>query len=42
MLEAAKGKNAIGTTKRGIGPTYSAKASRIGLRVSDIVDWNKF
>ena len=42
MLEAAKGKNAIGTTKRGIGPTYSAKAQRIGLRVSDIVDWNKF
>ena len=42
MLEASKGKAAIGTTKRGIGPTYSAKASRIGLRVSDLQDWAKF
>ena len=42
MLEASKGKAAIGTTKRGIGPTYSAKASRIGLRVCDLADWSKF
>jgi adenylosuccinate synthase len=27
---------AIGTTRRGIGPCYSAKASRIGLRVGDL------
>lgn len=36
--EAAKGKNKVGTTGKGIGPTYSDKASRIGLRVGDILD----
>lgn len=35
-LEAAKGKNKVGTTGKGIGPTYSEKASRTGLRVGDI------
>ena len=34
--EAAKGKNKVGTTGKGIGPTYSDKAARIGLRVGDI------
>lgn len=34
--EAAKGKNKVGTTGKGIGPTYSDKASRTGLRVGDI------
>ncbi len=34
--EAAKGKNKVGTTGKGIGPTYSEKASRTGLRVGDI------
>ena len=28
----------IGTTKRGIGPCYSDKASRVGLRAGDILD----
>jgi adenylosuccinate synthase len=28
----------IGTTKRGIGPTYEAKAARIGIRVGDLAD----
>lgn len=37
-FEAAKGKNAVGTTGKGIGPTYSEKASRTGLRVGDIMD----
>lgn len=37
-LEAAKGKNRVGTTGKGIGPTYSEKASRTGLRVGDILD----
>ena len=32
------GKNALGTTKRGIGPTYADKAARIGIRVQDILD----
>ena len=36
--EAAKGKNQVGTTGKGIGPTYSEKASRTGLRVGDILD----
>ncbi len=37
-FEAAKGKNKVGTTGKGIGPTYSEKASRTGLRVGDILD----
>ena len=36
--EAAQGKNKVGTTGKGIGPTYSEKASRTGLRVGDILD----
>ena len=34
--EAAKGKNTVGTTGKGIGPAYSDKAARVGLRVGDI------
>lgn len=34
--ESLKGKNKIGTTGKGIGPTYSDKAARVGLRVGDI------
>jgi adenylosuccinate synthase len=36
--EAAKGPDRIGTTKRGIGPTYRDKISRNGLRVCDLQD----
>ena len=36
--EAAKGKNKVGTTGKGIGPTYTDKTSRNGLRVGDILD----
>ena len=36
--ELLKGKNKIGTTKRGIGPAYGDKAARVGLRVNDLVD----
>jgi adenylosuccinate synthase len=36
--EVLKGKNKIGTTKRGIGPAYGDKAARVGLRVNDLVD----
>lgn len=35
--EAQKGKGKIGTTGKGIGPTYSDKAARVGLRVGDIL-----
>lgn len=34
--EAAKGKSKVGTTGKGIGPTYSDKAARVGLRVGDM------
>ena len=34
--EAAKGKGKIGTTGKGIGPTYTDKVSRNGIRVGDI------
>ena len=36
--EAQKGKNKVGTTGKGIGPTYTDKVSRTGLRVGDILD----
>lgn len=35
--EAAKGEAKIGTTGKGIGPTYTDKVSRSGLRVGDIL-----
>jgi len=34
---AKGGGTAIGTTKKGIGPTYANKASRTGLRIADLV-----
>jgi adenylosuccinate synthase len=34
--EAAKGKNKIGSTLKGIGPTYMDKTGRNGLRIGDI------
>ncbi len=34
--EQAKGNNKVGTTGKGIGPTYTDKVSRIGLRVGDL------
>ncbi len=36
--ESLKGKNKVGTTGKGIGPTYTDKTSRNGLRVGDILD----
>lgn len=36
--EAAKGKDKVGTTGKGIGPTYTDKVSRNGLRVGDVLD----
>lgn len=36
LQEQAKGKNKIGTTGHGIGPTYMDKAGRIGLRVEQL------
>ncbi|MBI5309996.1 MAG: adenylosuccinate synthase [Actinobacteria bacterium] len=36
--EAQLGELKIGTTKRGIGPCYADKASRLGIRVQDLLD----
>ncbi|MEI6714028.1 MAG: adenylosuccinate synthase [Verrucomicrobiota bacterium] len=36
--EIAKGSGKIGTTKRGIGPAYGDKISRVGLRVADLLN----
>jgi adenylosuccinate synthase len=38
LTERFLGKNALGTTKRGIGPAYADKSSRVGLRVQDLLD----
>ena len=38
--EISKGKSMIGTTGNGIGPCYSDKASRIGIRMGDLLDDN--
>lgn len=38
LAERRLGRNKLGTTKRGIGPAYADKASRIGLRVQDLLD----
>jgi len=35
-LELSKGSKAVGTTKRGIGPAYTDKVHRIGLRLVDL------
>src|ERR1017187_10501153 len=40
--EVLKGKNKIGTTKRGIGPAYGDKAARVGLRMIDLVNPGRF
>src|ERR1700685_270394 len=40
--EILKGKNKIGTTKRGIGPAYGDKAARTGLRVIDLINPPRF
>src|SRR6266513_3698033 len=40
--ESLKGKNKIGTTKRGIGPAYGDKAARTGLRMIDLINPSRF
>lgn len=35
-------KQNLGTTKKGIGPTYAAKVQRYGLRVGDLLNWGTF
>lgn len=42
LEEAARNQGAIGTTKRGIGPAYANKASRIGLQMGDLLELDYF
>ncbi|MGH2703535.1 MAG: adenylosuccinate synthase [Actinomycetota bacterium] len=38
LTERRLGKMKLGTTRRGIGPAYADKASRIGIRLQDLLD----
>ncbi len=40
VLEEIRGKNKIGTTKRGIGPAYCDKFERSGIRMEDFISQN--
>ncbi len=42
LEEEAKGNAKIGTTKRGIGPAYSDKVNRVGIRFCDLIDFSEF
>ncbi|MEF9961387.1 MAG: adenylosuccinate synthase [Erysipelotrichaceae bacterium] len=42
LQEERKGDKKIGTTKRGIGPCYADKYTRIGIRVGDLQDFDIF
>lgn len=43
LQEQEKGKKSLGTTKKGIGPAYSSKATRNGIRIVDLMgDFNLF
>lgn len=37
LQEQEKGGKSLGTTKKGIGPTYSSKATRNGIRIADLI-----
>ena len=40
--ENARGKNKLGTTKRGIGPVYADKVSYNGIRIYELLNWSLF
>jgi adenylosuccinate synthase len=42
VREVARGRDAIGTTKRGIGPAYADKAARVNLRLGEMLDPEQF
>ena len=42
IQEERKGQNSIGTTKKGIGPAYIDKYSRIGIRMGEFIDEELF
>jgi adenylosuccinate synthase len=41
-MEEARGGAGIGTTRKGIGPAYTAKAQRTGIRVGELRDFDGF
>ncbi len=42
LQEESKGERRLGTTRRGIGPAYTDKAARVGIRVIDMMDLDGF
>lgn len=42
LQELSRGKDGLGTTKRGIGPAYADKAERSGIRMGDLMDPDTF
>ena len=42
LEEAARGKKAIGTTGKGIGPAYADKVARLGFRAGELLDMASF
>ena len=42
VTERYLGRSKLGTTRRGIGPSYADKAARIGLRMQDLLDMKIF
>ncbi len=42
LQEEMKGKSAVGTTLRGIGPAYTDKIRRNGIRMHELLDWDAF
>ncbi|MEX1212312.1 MAG: adenylosuccinate synthase [Balneolaceae bacterium] len=42
VKEKSRGKEAIGTTGRGIGPAYVSKVSRVGIRMADLLNRTEF
>ncbi len=42
LQEERKGDNKVGTTKRGIGPCYTDKIGRQGIRMVDLKNWDEF
>jgi adenylosuccinate synthase len=42
IAEAVRGDDKIGTTLKGIGPSYADKARRVGVRVGEVLDLDRF
>lgn len=42
LEEEARGKGAIGTTKKGVGPAFADKIARLGIRIGELLDKEAF